>query len=476
MKYPTILGAAALLFAAGCGVVDIRVEYGSAPETASAAPQTVVPETAARTASPSASATSFAGHTDIPPTPSVPGAVAVDAGYSHTCALMDNGTVKCWGSNDHGQLGNGSRINSSIPVDVAGMTDAIAVVAGWKHTCALTAGGAVKCWGYNLNGELGNGATADSVTPVGVYGLASGVTMIDAGDDHTCAVMVQGGVRCWGYNASGQLGDSTSVSRSVPVGVKGLSGEVMAVATGWGHTCALLIDGSPLCWGSNIYGQLGSGVSAEIRFSPADVAGLARSAETVRAGGGQSCALTIYGDARCWGNNKYGQLGDGSAELRRTPVAAAGLAPDPRDIAVGWNHSCVVDSGGGLICWGWNYYGQLGDGTKASRPTPAGVYGLSAGVWSVGLGWAHSCAVTDDGSVKCWGLNDSGQLGDGSDIDSQTPIPTAGLGGVLPPLSNVPTHTATFAAPTATKTAAGILVPTVTRTPAAPTPTKTLAP
>ncbi|MFN2298404.1 MAG: RCC1 domain-containing protein [Anaerolineales bacterium] len=387
-------------------------------------------------------------------------AVAIAAGREHSCAVTAAGGVKCWGSNDHGQLGDGSLNDSAIPVDVAGLTNAVAVTAGWKHTCALTASGGVKCWGYNKNGELGNGKSEDSPVPVPVSGLKSGVTMIDAGDDHTCAVGDQGIVRCWGYNEFGQLGDGTRTSRSIPVFASATAGGAKAVAAGWGHSCVITGDGSAACWGNGELGQLGDGQQKEdYRLTAVTVAEVERAVVKLAADGGQSCVLTIYGGIRCWGNNKYGQLGDGTSETRNSPVRVAGLTPDQRELAVGWNHSCGVDGKGGLRCWGWNLNGQLGDGTKTSRIQPAGEVDLPEGVRSLALGFAHSCAVTESGAVYCWGSNEFGQLGDGSGVSSQVPVAAAGFAGMP-----VATVTATPAQPTANHTATAADKPTRTST------------
>jgi alpha-tubulin suppressor-like RCC1 family protein len=347
--------------------------------------------------------------------------IAVAAGNDFTCALSASGKASCWGNNDHGQLGNDATVGSNVPVSVIGLADAKAIAAGWGHACALTSGGAVKCWGYNRNGELGDGTNTDSSRPVDVIGLTSGIAAISAGEDHTCAVTAAGGVKCWGYNDNGQLGDGTKASRSVPVDAAGFSGGVKSVAAGWSHTCALTSSGGAKCWGSNRYGQLGDGETVDLRLTPVNVTGLTYGVLNITAKAGQSCALTTGGGVTCWGNNKYGQLGDGTARQRNSPVQTTGLIQGVREIETGWNHTCAVLDAGELDCWGWNFYGQLGDGTKATRIQPVGVLHLTDGVNSIAIGWSHTCVATELGMVKCWGQNNFGQLGDGTQTDSGIP-------------------------------------------------------
>jgi alpha-tubulin suppressor-like RCC1 family protein len=465
---PIILLATVL---AGCGTLSVNVDFGNrtATGTMAASAGSHLPEpdgtelaqapTPTGTASVTASAT-------VTPTTAAVRAVDVALGRSHSCAVFEDGHVKCWGLNEHGQLGSGGMAGSSVPVEVAGLVDAKALTAGWAHTCALTRTGGVKCWGYGKYGELGNGGTSDSAAPVGVSGLTSGVIAIDAGDDHTCAVTALGEVKCWGYNRYGQLGDGTTTSRSVPVRVPGIAGGALAVAAGWGHTCILTADKSVRCWGNNEYGQLGYGEVEDYRFTHMDVPDLTMSAERISADGGQTCVLTIYGSIQCWGNNKHGQLGDGTMENRPVPVAVAVLAQDMRSVVAGWNHTCAVNRSGGVFCWGWNLHGQLGDGTNASRTTPAQVYALEEGVEAVSVGWAHSCAVTALGGVKCWGANDAGQLGDGTSLDSQVPQVVTGPGGSE--ASSASNSTTATVSPSLEP----ISPPTITRTPAPLTPTR----
>lgn len=437
MRGKAALAIGVCFFLTGCGTLRISVDFGGTPTAGRAETQpdfaqtmNAIPTwTPTPTVTPSPMPTKIRSESTTPnPTDSISPVVALVAGNSHTCALLASGRVKCWGNNENGQLGNGSMVSSDVPVDVAGLADAKAITAGWRHTCALTAGGGVKCWGYNRNGELGNGSTVDSSSPADVKNLASDVAAIDAGDDHTCAVTTAGGVMCWGYNEYGQLGDGTKSSRSVPVASGGFSGGVVSVAAGWGHTCALTAGGGAKCWGNNEYGQLGYAQTVDVRLTPVDVIGLTYGVLKISSDGGQSCALTAGGGVSCWGNNKYGQLGDGSAAERSSPVQVIGLTQGVRDVESGWNHTCAVLGGGEVDCWGWNYYGQLGDGTKATQTKPARVLWLTDSARDVAAGSAHSCAVTELGAVKCWGRNNYGQLGDGTESASAIPLTVVGLG------------------------------------------------
>ena len=238
------------------------------------------------------------------------GAVAVSAGSYHTCALTSGGGVKCWGGNSRGQLGNNNApTDSALPVDVSGLTSGVAAVRGGLHTCALTSGGGVKCWGYNQYGQLGNNyAPTDSAAPVDVSGFTSGVAGVSTGNLHTCALTSGGGAKCWGNNSQGQLGNNASNPTAAPVDVAGLTSGVAAVsATGY-QTCALTTGGGVKCWGNNLYGQLGNNAS-NLSAAPVNVLGLASGAAAVSVGDYHTCALTS-GGVKCWGNNEGGQLGD----------------------------------------------------------------------------------------------------------------------------------------------------------------------
>jgi len=318
-------------------------------------------------------------------------AVTVAAGRSHTCVVTAMGAVKCWGSNQFGQLGDGTTTDRKTPVTVTGLSSGIAaVVAGRWYTCALTTGGGLKCWGSAYYAQLGDGTYGDEScicrkTPVDVMGLSSGVAAVAAGAAHTCALTTLGGVKCWGYNGSGQLGDGTTDDRTTPVDVTGLSSGVAAVAAAQEHTCAVTTGGSLKCWGYNEFGQLGDGTSGfgNNSTTPVDVFGLSSGVAAVAAGYGHTCAVTTGGSLKCWGANVAGGLGDGTTTDRTTPVADTGLSSGVAAVAAGDWHTCALTTGGGLKCWGNNFYGQLGDGTHGDpscvcRAAPVNVVGFQA--------------------------------------------------------------------------------------------------
>jgi alpha-tubulin suppressor-like RCC1 family protein len=301
------------------------------------------------------------------------------------------------------------------------------IAAGYSHTCALTSAGGVECWGDNSHGQLGDGTIADSHFPVAALGLASGVQAIAAGEALTCALTNVGGVMCWGENDFGELGDGTTTRRLTPVAVSGLAGGVRAIAAGEALGCALTSAGGVECWGHNRYGELGDGTTTD-HHAPVAVSGLTSDVTAIAVGYLHGCALTSEGAVKCWGYNRYGQLGDGTRINRRTPVDVSGLSSGVTAITAGGGHSCALTNAGGVKCWGSNYFGELGDGTTTRHPTPVDVSGLSSGVTAIAAGGeAHGCALTSAGGVKCWGYNGYGQLGDLTTIDRDTPVDVSGL-------------------------------------------------
>jgi alpha-tubulin suppressor-like RCC1 family protein len=358
-----------------------------------------------------------------------PTPTAVSAGTAHSCALMAGGGVECWGWNLYGQLGNGTTTDAATPTDVVGLSSGVtAISAGTSYTCALTSTGGVKCWGHNAFGALGDGTDTDRSTPVDVIGLTSGVEAIAAGGNHTCALTTGGGVKCWGSSLYGELGNGGNERNGIwtPVDVTGLTSGVAAITAGGDRTCALTTAGGAKCWGNNDFGQVGDGTT-DSRNTPVDVTGLTTGVTAISAGQSHTCAVTAGGGVKCWGANNFGQLGDGTTTNRSTPVDVNGLTTGVTAVSAGGAHTCAVIIGGGAKCWGNNTDGQLGNGTTTDSPTPVGVSGLSTGVTAVGAGGAHTCAVITGGGAKCWGWNANGQLGDGTVTDSSTPVSVTGF-------------------------------------------------
>ncbi len=369
------------------------------------------------------------------------GVTAISAGARHTCALTTGGAVKCWGDNLSGQLGDGSNTNRLAAVDVSGLGSGFTALAtGEAHTCALTVGGGVKCWGDNVNGQLGDGSTAQRLVAVDVSALSGGVSAIAAGVAHTCAVMMGGGVSCWGTNAFGQLGNGDNTQRLTPINVSGLGVAVSAIDAGGFHTCARTAVGGVLCWGNNQRGQLGDG-SNTTRFTAVDVSGLSSGVSAVSTYNAHACALVAGGGVKCWGWNQNGQLGDDSTTTRVSAVDVSGFGTVGRAVATGTFHSCAVTIGGGVKCWGSNFFGQLGDGSTTERLTAVDVSGLSSGVTAVAAGARHTCVLTSGSAVKCWGNNAFGQLGDGSGLDRLTAVDVSGLGGGVSAIAAGEDHT-----------------------------------
>jgi alpha-tubulin suppressor-like RCC1 family protein len=355
------------------------------------------------------------------------GVKAISAGLHNTCALTTAGAVQCWGRNDFGQLGDGSTTDKTTPQPVTGLASGEAsIAAGVYHTCALTTAGAVQCWGWNAESQLGDGGTTSKSTPQPVTGLASGVAAIAAGGNHTCALTTAGAVQCWGRNLDGQLGDGSTTNKSTPQPVAGLASGVAAVVTGYGHTCALTTAGAVQCWGFNTSGQLGDG-STTNKSTPQPVTGLTSGVAAIAAGYDHTCALTRAGAVQCWGASPFGQLGDGSTTSKSTPQPVPGLASGVASISAGDYHTCALTTAGAVYCWGWNIYGQLGNGSTTNKSTPQAVTGMASGVAAMAAGYAHTCAVTTAGAAQCWGRNQFGQLGEGSTTNKSTPQPVTGL-------------------------------------------------
>jgi alpha-tubulin suppressor-like RCC1 family protein len=328
-------------------------------------------------------------------------ATSIAAGGGHTCALRTTGAVYCWGYNYYGELGNNSTTNSDVPVQVEGvggtglLSGIASIAAGGGHTCAVSTTGAVYCWGDNGYGDLGNNSTTNSDVPVqvegvGGSGLLSGIASIAAGLEHTCAVSTTGAVYCWGWNGLGELGNNSTTNSNVPVQVEGVGGSgllsgIASIGAGDLHTCALSTTGAVYCWGWNVYGQLGNNSTTNSNV-PVQVEG----------------------------------------------VAGTGLLSDIASIAAGVDHTCAVSTTGAVYCWGYNYYGELGNNSTTNSDVPVQVVGVEgtgflSGSASIAAGGFHTCAVTTTGRIDCWGWNNKGQLGNNSTTNSLVPVEVTGF-------------------------------------------------
>ncbi len=411
----------------GCAPVELVSTSATLREFACTL--TVPGSNLAGTVAASSGTTLYSFVVDVAAAPSTKVAARISLGVNHTCAVTAAGAVKCWGMNEFGELGDGTSTDRLRPTDVSAMSGgAIAVSAGGSHTCALTTTGGVKCWGKNQQGQLGDGTLVNRLTPVDVSGLSSGVTAISAGVDHTCALTSAAGIKCWGSNYWGQLGDGTSTNRPTPVDVSGLIGGVSAMASGYAHTCALTTAGGVKCWGMNQSGQLGDRTIAN-RLTPVNVSSLSGGVMALVTGYNHSCALTTTGGVKCWGANYAGQLGDPTLGYNLVPGDVSSLSGGASAIAPGvGDHNCVLTTAGGIKCWGANGDGEVGSGTASlNQPTPIAVVTLNSGVVAVAVGSGYTCALTILGGIKCWGLNLRGELGDGTTTGRLTPVDVVGF-------------------------------------------------
>jgi alpha-tubulin suppressor-like RCC1 family protein len=339
--------------------------------------------------------------------PGVP--VTISAGLYGTCVLLSNGTVKCWGYNMYGQLGNATEMSSPTPVLVQGVNDAVSISAqAGYHVCAVLADGRAQCWGSGYGGDLGNGSQLDSSSIKTVQGL-SNIASISTGGNYTCAVLTSGTLYCWGQTPDGSGGSSTPTLVSLS--------DVVAVQTGDASACALRGDGTVYCWGDNVSGQIGDGMTADAVHpvaTPTEVVGLSDAA-AIAVGQGQACAIVTGGGVVCWGDNTHGELGIGTVTTGGPPYGSAVPVTVPgltgvRALTLAGDYACALLAGGNVACWGDNEDGTLGNGTTTDAPSPTMVPGLSD-VTAIAAGAEHACALEGDGSIWCWGLDTEDELG-----------------------------------------------------------------
>lgn len=325
---------------------------------------------------------------------------AMAAGASQTCLLLKDGTIHCWGSNSMGSLGNGTTKSTTTTVKVSGITTATKVVASGNRTCALLADGTVWCWGWNLKGLLGIGTSEEVVTvPALIQDLPQAIDL-DTASLHTCAVVVDGSVRCWGHGKDGQLGYyGVAKSSLTPVPVKGIN-SATAIVTGNYHSCALLQGGAVWCWGSNVLSPMGNPCVV-----PSRVADLPK-AVRLGASAAHTCAVLFDRTVRCWGQNFAGQLGNGTDVSNINPSPVRGLS-NVEAIELGYSHSCARLADGQMRCWGGNYVAQLGtgkEGTEHDFKVPVEVVGGNK-IRLMAVGREHTCALGSDQVMRCWGWN-----------------------------------------------------------------------
>ncbi len=307
--------------------------------------------------------------------------VSLRTGLEHTCTLVSDGRMQCWGTNFTGQLGDGTMGGfAMVPQFVHNMTTAIKVVTGGFHTCAILPDHTAQCWGRNQDGQLGNGdSTTDVPLPGAVQGLGPVADLIGGGY-HNCALIGDGTAKCWGRNDRGQVGNGTSVGPiTQPQQVSGLT-TAAALSLGTYHSCALLQNGTVQCWGQGDFGQIGV-PGAAFSATPATVAGIGP-AVGIYTGFMHTCAALADGTVWCWGRNDFGQLGDGTTVSTATPVQARGIA-NPRMLALGIGHTCALLQDLSVRCWGEGDLGEFGTGTATNSLTPVTMHGT-------GLTWTSS--------------------------------------------------------------------------------------
>ncbi len=368
------------------------------------------------------------------------------AGFYHSCAIVLNDKAYCWGSNNNGQLGNGSTTSSRVPVAV-NMSGVLAgktikqISVGEYHTCAVASDDKAYCWGSNNNGQLGNGSTTSSRVPVAVNmsGVLAGKTIkqISVEFSTNCVVASDNKTYCWGGNSNGQLGNDSLTNSNIPVAVNTsgvLAGKtIKQVNTGGFHTCALAISSKMYCWGLNVNGRLGSSLTSVLSKVPVAVnmSGLlaGKIIKQMSVGYSSNCVVASDNKVYCWGGNNNGQLGNGSTANSRVPVAVnmSGVLAGKtiKQISAGGDHSCVIASDDKLYCWGFNSNGELGNNSSVSSSVPVAVNtdGVLAGkvIKQMSAGFSNTCAVDSGYGIYCWGYNSNGQLGNNSTNNSRVP-------------------------------------------------------
>jgi len=373
-------------------------------------------------------------------------ATSLSVGANQNCVTLGDGSIACWGNNLWGQLGNGNKLGSADPVDVRNIRSAVAVASGVRHSCAVLDNGDIRCWGGNAYGQLGNnssGNSAGSSIPVAVASISNG-SSIASGDEFSCAVLTDGTVKCWGRGSNGQLGNASSgpgADQDTPVSISLSDYTAGMVSAGANQACIvdnynLLVNPLARCWGNNTSGQLGDG-SNTLRSSPVKVRNSGNSGSlagviSISTGGNHSCAAISTGLVYCWGANNKGQIGKlpgspNSANVAQKVSLFGSILPGVTAVSAGANHSCALTDNRQIWCWGDNTYGQLGRGVSTIADyNPVKVTGINTAI-AIGSGEFHSCALLENRSVRCWGRNNHKQLGVNGPATSNIPLKVRGL-------------------------------------------------
>jgi alpha-tubulin suppressor-like RCC1 family protein len=342
----------------------------------------------------------------------------IAAGAFHTVAIKADGSLWAWGYNTFGQLGDGTTTDRNAPTQIGTGTDWVKVAMGSQavDTLAIKANGSLWAWGYNFSGNLGDGTTTDRHVPTQI-GTGTDWVNVASGAGHTMAIKANGSLWAWGGNWYGNLGDGTTTDRHVPTRI-GTGTDWATVAAGEYHTVAIKTDGSLWAWGDNEYGQLGDGTTTDSRAPTRIDTGT--DWFMVAAGEYYTVAIKTDGSLWAWGDNDNGQFGDGTTTDSLVPTRI-GTSTQWTPVTVGSYHTIAINGFDGVLyAWGNNGFGQLGDGTTTRRYVPTQVTSKLGWAW-IAAGISHSVAVNADGTLWAWGENSHGQLGDGTSISRRVP-------------------------------------------------------
>jgi alpha-tubulin suppressor-like RCC1 family protein len=360
----------------------------------------------------------------------------ISLAYASSSAITETGKLYTWGFNNYGQIGDGTTTNISTPtlIDSFGGEKIVAVSLGYYHSSAITETGKLYTWGYNYYGQLGDGTTTQRNTPtlIDAFG-GEKIVAVSLGQHHSSAITETGKLYTWGFNNYGQIGDGTTTNISTPTLIDSFGGEkIVSVSLGTYHTSAITETGKLYTWGYNYYGQLGDGTTTQ-RNTPTLIDAFGgEKIVAVSLWGNHSSAITETGKLYTWGYNTQGQLGDGTTTQRNTPTLIDAFGGEKIvAVSLGQHHSSAITETGKLYTWGFNNYGQIGDGTTTNRPTPTLIDAFGGEkIVAVSLGgfWNsssdntyHSSAITETGKLYTWGRNHVGQLGDGTTTNISTP-------------------------------------------------------